>query len=121
MIIPKETDGDNKIIKYKRMIRKCALNIIVWLENNPNPTEEDMIMLKGLQAKLKEKLKVANRKSEIAEKKLDSFKDKHSKVINEYRNLELDAGDKATKCYDISEDINEYENKFNERTYDWVD
>ena len=72
-------------------------------------------------AKLKEKLKVANRKSEIAEKKLDSFKDKHSKVINEYRNLELDAGDKATKCYDISEDINEYENKFIERTYDWVD
>ena len=54
MIIPKETDGDNKIIKFKRMIRKCALNIIVWLENNPNPTEEDMIMLKGLQAKLRD-------------------------------------------------------------------
>jgi len=56
MIIPKETDGDNKIIKYKRMIRKCALNIIVWLENNTNPTEEDMIMLKGLQAKLKDSI-----------------------------------------------------------------
>ena len=56
MIIPKETDGDNKIIKFKRMIRKCALNIIVWLENNPNPTEEDMIMLKGLQAKLKDSI-----------------------------------------------------------------
>ena len=54
MIIPKETDGDNKIIKFKRMIRKCALNIIVWLENNPNPTEEDMIRLKGLQAKLRD-------------------------------------------------------------------
>ena len=56
MIIPKETDGDNKIIKYKRMIRKCALNIIVWLENNTTPTEEDMIMLKGLQAKLKDSI-----------------------------------------------------------------
>ena len=72
-------------------------------------------------AKLKEKLKVADRKSVIAEKKLDSFKDKHSKVINEYRNLELDAADKATKCNDIYEDINEYENKFIKTTYDWVD
>ena len=41
MIIPKETDADNKIIKFKRMIRKCALNIIVWLENNPNPTTDE--------------------------------------------------------------------------------
>ena len=56
MIIPKETDGGNKIIKFKRMIRKCALNIIVWLENNPNPNEEDMVMLKGLQAKLRDSI-----------------------------------------------------------------
>ena len=56
MIIPKETDADNRILKYKRMIRKCALNIQVWLENNSNPTEEDMIMLKALQAKLKDSI-----------------------------------------------------------------
>ena len=56
MIIPKETDGDNKILKYKRMIRKCAINILSWLENNSNPTEEDMIMLKALQAKLRDSI-----------------------------------------------------------------
>ena len=38
------------------MIRKCALNIQVWLENNSNPTEEDMVMLKALQAKLKDSI-----------------------------------------------------------------
>ena len=56
MIIPKETDADNRILKYKRMIRICALNIQVWLENNSNPTEEDMVMLKALQAKLKDSI-----------------------------------------------------------------
>ena len=56
MIIPKETDADNRILKYKRMIRKCALNIQVWLENNSNPTEEDMVMLKALQAKLRDSI-----------------------------------------------------------------
>ena len=40
MQIPKETDDDG-IIKFKRMIRKCALNLMVWHENNPNPTEQD--------------------------------------------------------------------------------
>ena len=55
-MIPNDTDADNKILKYKRMIRKCALNIQVWLENNSNPTEEDMGMLKGLQAKLRDSI-----------------------------------------------------------------
>ena len=72
-------------------------------------------------AKLKEKLKVANRKSEIAEKKLDSFRDKHSKVIKEYINLELDVSDKATKWNDIYEEIREYESRFIKKTYEWVD
>ena len=40
MQIPKETDDDG-IIKFKRMIRKCALNLMVWHENNPNPTEQE--------------------------------------------------------------------------------
>ena len=71
-------------------------------------------------AKLKEKLKVADRKSVIAEKKLDSFTDKHSKVINEYRNLELDAEDKATKWNDIYEEIRGYESRFIKKTYDWA-
>ena len=72
-------------------------------------------------AKLKEKLKVANKKSAIAEKKLDSFRDKHSKVIKEYINLELDVSDKATKWNDIYEEIREYESRFIKKTYDWVD
>ena len=43
-------DNDNKIVKYKGHIRKCAINILAWLENNPNPTEEkvsELIALKG--------------------------------------------------------------------------
>lgn len=43
-------DNDNKIVKYKGYIRKCAINILAWLENNPNPTEEkvsELIALKG--------------------------------------------------------------------------
>ncbi len=55
-MIPKDTDGDNKILKYKRIIRKSAINILAWLENNPNPSEEDMGMLKALQSKLKESI-----------------------------------------------------------------
>ena len=55
-MIPKDTDGDNKILKYKRIIRKSAINILAWLENNPNPSEEDMGMLKALQSKLKDSI-----------------------------------------------------------------
>ena len=55
-MIPKDTDGDNKILKYKRIIRKSAINILAWLENNPNPNEEDIGMLKALQSKLKESI-----------------------------------------------------------------
>ncbi len=33
---------DNKIVKYKGYIRKSAINILAWLENNPNPTEEEI-------------------------------------------------------------------------------
>ena len=53
-MIPKDTDGDNKILKYKRIIRKSAINILAWLENNPSPSEEDIGMLKALQSKLKD-------------------------------------------------------------------
>tara|TARA_Y100001951_G_C11079585_1_gene150584 strand:+ start:13 stop:300 length:288 start_codon:yes stop_codon:yes gene_type:complete len=55
-MIPKDTDGDNKILKYKRIIRKSAINILAWLENNPSPSEEDIGMLKALQSKLKESI-----------------------------------------------------------------
>ena len=55
-MIPKDTDGDNKILKYKRIIRKSAINILAWLENNPSPSEEDVGMLKALQSKLKESI-----------------------------------------------------------------
>ena len=30
-------DNDNKIVKYKGYVRKSAINILAWLENNPNP------------------------------------------------------------------------------------
>ena len=39
-------NNDNKIVKYKGYIRKCAINILAWQENNPNPTTEEE--LKGL-------------------------------------------------------------------------
>ena len=68
-------------------------------------------------AKLKEKLKVASRKSAIAEKKLDNFRDKHNKVISEYNSLENDVAEKSTKWCDISEDIEDYENRFIKTTY----
>ena len=55
-MIPKDTDGDNKILKYKRIIRKSAINILAWLENNPSPSEEDIGMLKALQSKLKDSI-----------------------------------------------------------------
>ena len=51
-MIPKDTDGDNKILKYKRIIRKSAINFLAWLENNPSPSEEDIGMLKALQSNL---------------------------------------------------------------------
>ena len=54
MNIPKDIGVDNKIVKYKRMIRKCALNIQVWLENNTEPTQDDMAILKALIGKLKD-------------------------------------------------------------------
>jgi hypothetical protein len=43
-------EEDNKIVKYKGYIRKSAINILAWLENNPNPDEEkikELIELKG--------------------------------------------------------------------------
>jgi predicted Abi (CAAX) family protease len=43
-------ENDNKIVKYKGYIRKSAINILAWLENNPNPDEEkikELIELKG--------------------------------------------------------------------------
>ena len=54
MNIPKDIGVDNKIVKYKRMIRKCALNIQVWLENNTEPTQDDMAILVALIGKLKD-------------------------------------------------------------------
>ena len=31
---------NNKIVKYKVMIRKACISTLAWLENNPNPTQE---------------------------------------------------------------------------------
>ena len=45
-------DNDNKIVKYKGYIRKCAINILAWLENNPNPTQEKTQELKGYKGQI---------------------------------------------------------------------
>ena len=47
-------DNDNKIVKYKGYIRKCAINILAWLENNPNPTQEKAQELLELRGKIKD-------------------------------------------------------------------
>ncbi len=47
-------DNDNKIVKYKGYIRKSAINILAWLENNPNPTQEKAQELLELRGKVKE-------------------------------------------------------------------
>ena len=45
---------DNKIVKYKGYVRKCAINILAWLENNPNPTQEKAQELLELRGKMKD-------------------------------------------------------------------
>ena len=47
-------DNDNKIVKYKGITRKCAINILAWLENNPNPTQEKAQELLELRGKMKD-------------------------------------------------------------------
>ena len=37
-------ETDNHIVKYKGQIRKSSINILVWLENNPNPSEEKVVL-----------------------------------------------------------------------------
>ena len=45
---------DNKIVKYKGYIRKSDINILAWLENNPNPTQEKAQELLELRGKMKD-------------------------------------------------------------------
>ena len=47
-------ENDYKIVKYKGYIRKCAINILAWLENNPNPTQEKAQELLELRGKMKD-------------------------------------------------------------------
>ena len=48
-------DNNNKIVKYKGMIRKSCINILAWLENNPNPqTEEECNELINILKRLEE-------------------------------------------------------------------
>ena len=47
-------DNDNKIVKYKGYIRKSAINILPWLQNNPNPTQEKAQELLELRGKMKD-------------------------------------------------------------------
>ena len=47
-------ENDNKIVKYKGITRKCAINILAWLENNPKPTQEKAQELLELRGKMKD-------------------------------------------------------------------
>ena len=47
-------ENDNKIVKYKGYIRKSAINILAWLEKNPNPTQEKAQDLLELRGKIKD-------------------------------------------------------------------
>ena len=47
-------ENNNKIVKYKGYIRKSAINILAWLENNPNPTQEKAQELLELRGKMKD-------------------------------------------------------------------
>ena len=47
-------ENHNKIVKYKGYIRKSAINILAWLENNPNPTQEKAQELLELRGKMKD-------------------------------------------------------------------
>jgi hypothetical protein len=49
-------DNDNKIVKYKGYVRKSAINILAWLENNPNPTQEKAQELLELRGKIKDSI-----------------------------------------------------------------
>ncbi len=45
---------DNKIVKYKGMIRKACISTLAWLENNPNPTQEKAQELLELRGRMKD-------------------------------------------------------------------
>ena len=47
-------DNNNKIIKYKGMIRRACISTLAWLENNPNPTQEKAKELLELRGKMKD-------------------------------------------------------------------
>ena len=49
-------DNNNKIVKYKGYVRKCAINILAWLENNPNPTQEKAKELLELRGRIKDSI-----------------------------------------------------------------
>ena len=49
-------DNNNKIVKYKGYIRKCAIYILAWLENNPNPTQEKAKELLELRGRIKDSI-----------------------------------------------------------------
>ena len=49
-------DNNNKIVKYKGYVRKSAINILAWLENNPNPTQEKAKELLELRGRIKDSI-----------------------------------------------------------------
>ena len=88
-------ETDNHIVKYKGQIRKSTINILVWLENNPNPNEEKANELAPLQAKLKdavfnfrENIKDWDKHTFVSQPLGDNRIEEHQEFLAEHQNLE---------------------------------
>ena len=85
-------DNNNKIVKYKGYVRKCAINILAWLENNPNPTQEKAQELWELRGKIKDA--IFNYKNNIKdwEKHTTTLPLDQTKLVEEQKFLEETQG-----------------------------
>ena len=88
-------ETDNHIVKYKGQIRKSAINILVWLENNPNPNEEKANELAPLQGKLKdaifnfrENIKDWDKHTFVSQPLDDTRIEEHKEFLAEHQGVE---------------------------------
>lgn len=89
-------ETDNHIVKYKGQVRKSAINILVWLENNPNPNEEEVIVgLTPLQGKLKdavfnfrENIKDWDKHTFVSQPLDDTRVEEHKEFLAEHQDVE---------------------------------
>ena len=83
---------DNKIVKYKGYIRKSAINILAWLENNPNPTQEKAKELLELRGKMKDAIFNYFDNINDWEKHTTTLKLDESKLLEQKKFLEENQG-----------------------------